>query len=139
LEEYLREHAGLFFSGRLQHPYLFVNTDRRKSTGCYGAPIRMENVRSVFYRAAERIGIRAHPHMARHHSGHYLASVAETDLELARQILRHACPQSTSVYFSTHPDAVRRRLQDCLRPGDDPLESAVQLARPSFPAHWSLG
>jgi len=136
LEQYLKDHAGLFLSGRLQHPYLMVNTDRRKSSETYGAPLRKENARRIFYESAARIGIKAHPHMARHHSGYYLATIAKTNPELARKILRHAQLKSTKVYFYMHPDAARRELQLCLSPDDEPLEAAIKLSRPSFPLHW---
>ncbi|MCY0857565.1 site-specific integrase [Cupriavidus sp. D39] len=137
LLEYLSEHKGLLCSGAISHPYLFFNTDRRKSGDGYGEPLKNSAFEKLFMRAAKRIDLPAHRHMCRHHGGFYMANVAKLPIELAQKALRHGSPESTTVYYLTHPTTVRAELQRRLEPGATHENYLDGLSmRPNFPSRW---
>jgi integrase len=111
LYEYFEE----IFAGKPQgwpgHPYAFVKLDRAH----YGEPMTIVNLANQFYAAAMKIGLDPrqegiNPHGLRHFYGYFCATILKLRIERLQQVMHHASPLSTNVYYHIPPQVVRDQL-----------------------------
>lgn len=96
------------------HPFLFVNTDRRKQA-LQGNMLGISNVRKAFERAVSRIGgtpyrFKQRPHGMRHLYKDMVSSLVGDDAGAVQTCLGHRSRDSQNVYGSLDMGAMRHAM-----------------------------